>query len=80
MTQPFEEIEAVADEAKRWNTYLAVHTDNDAGTQRALEAGAMSIEHAHLITESTIKMIAKKWGVSEYANRRLSGTRALGLD
>ena len=56
----FEEIKAIADEAKRWNTYLAVHTYNDKGTQRALEAGAMSIEHAHLITEPTMKMIAEK--------------------
>ena len=56
----FEEIKAAADEAKRWNTYLAVHTYNDVATQRALEAGAMSIDHAHLITEPTIKMIAEK--------------------
>ena len=56
----FDEIKAIADEAKRWNTYLAVHTYNDKGTQRALEAGAMSIEHAHLITEPTMKMIAEK--------------------
>ncbi len=56
----FEELKAAADEAKRWNTYLAVHTYNDAGTQRALEAGAMSIEHAHLLTEPTVKLIAEK--------------------
>jgi imidazolonepropionase-like amidohydrolase len=28
----FDEIKAVADEAKRWNTYLAVHTYTDAAT------------------------------------------------
>ena len=56
----FEELKAAADEAKRWNTYLAVHTYNDAGTRRALEAGAMSIEHAHLLTEPTVKLIAEK--------------------
>lgn len=56
----FEEIKAVADEAKRWNTYLAVHTYNDTATQQSLQAGAMSIEHAHLITEDTVKMIADR--------------------
>jgi imidazolonepropionase-like amidohydrolase len=56
----FDEIKAAADEAKRWNTYLAVHTYNDKGTQLALEAGAMSIEHATIITEPTAKLIAEK--------------------
>lgn len=56
----FEEIKAAAEEAKRWNTYLAVHTYNDTATQRALEAGAMSIEHGNLLTESTIKMMKEK--------------------
>lgn len=56
----FEEIKAAADEAIRWNTYLAVHTYNDKATQLSLEAGAMSIEHATLLSEETIKMIAEK--------------------
>ncbi|WP_455389626.1 amidohydrolase family protein [Petrachloros mirabilis] len=56
----FDEIKAAADEAKRWNTYLAVHTYNDKGTQQAVEAGAMSIEHATIITEPTVKLIAEK--------------------
>jgi imidazolonepropionase-like amidohydrolase len=56
----FEEIKAAADEAKRWNTYLAVHCYNDEGVQRSLEAGAMSIEHATIITEPTMKMLVEK--------------------
>jgi len=56
----FDEIKAAADEAKRWNTYLAVHTYTDAATQEALKAGAMSIEHATLISDETVKMIVKK--------------------
>jgi len=56
----FDEIKAGADEAKRWNTYLAVHCYNDQGVQRSLEAGAMSIEHATLITEETMKLLVKK--------------------
>jgi len=54
------EIKAAADEARRWNTYLAVHTYNDAGTQNALNAGAMSIEHATIITEDTMKLLVSK--------------------
>ena len=56
----FDEIKAAADEAKRWNTYLAVHTYNDKGTRLALEAGAMSIEHGNLITEETMKLLVEK--------------------
>lgn len=56
----FDEIKAAADEAKRWNTYLAVHTYNDMATQQALKAGAMSIEHATLISEETMKLIVEK--------------------
>lgn len=56
----FEELKAAADEAKRWNTYLAVHAYTDRSIANALEAGAMSIEHANLITEPTMKLLAKK--------------------
>jgi len=56
----FDEIKAAADEAKRWNTYLAVHSYNEKGTRLALEAGAMSIEHANLMTEETMKLLVEK--------------------
>lgn len=56
----FDEIKAAADEAKRWNTYLAVHCYHDVGVQLSLEAGAMSIEHATIITEPTMKMLVDK--------------------
>ena len=56
----FEEIKAAAEEAKRWNTYLAVHTYNDKGTRLALEAGAMAIDHGNLMTEETMKLLVKK--------------------
>jgi len=55
-----EELRAAADEAKRWNTYLAVHAYTDRSIENALNAGAMSIEHANLITEATMKLLAKK--------------------
>ena len=44
----FEEIKAAADEAKRWNTYLAVHTYNDKGARAwHWKAGAMAIDHGN---------------------------------
>ncbi len=55
-----EEIKAAAEEAERWNSYLAVHTYTDAATRMAIEAGAKSIEHGNLITEDTVKLAAKK--------------------
>jgi imidazolonepropionase-like amidohydrolase len=55
----FEEIKAAADEAKRWNTYLAVHTYTDPGTQMAIKAGAKTLEHCNLITAETVKMAVK---------------------
>ncbi|WP_428687530.1 amidohydrolase family protein [Roseibium sp.] len=56
----FDEVKAAADEAKRWNTYLAVHTYTDHATQQALNAGAMSIEHATIITKQTMKLLVEK--------------------
>jgi len=56
----YEEIKAAADEARRWNTYLAVHSYNDEGTRLALEAGAMAVEHGNLMTEETMKLLAEK--------------------
>jgi len=55
----FDEVKAAADEAERWNTYLAVHTYTDAATQTAIKAGAKSLEHCNLISEKTVKMAVK---------------------
>nr|WP_319394500.1 amidohydrolase family protein [uncultured Desulfobacter sp.] len=55
----FDEVKAAADEAKRWNTYLAVHTYTDAATQIAIKAGAKTLEHCNLIGEETVKMAVK---------------------
>jgi imidazolonepropionase-like amidohydrolase len=52
----FDEVRAAAEEADRWNTYLAVHTYTDKSTQIAIEAGAKTLEHCNLITEETVKM------------------------
>lgn len=55
-----EEIAAAVGEAKRWNTYLAVHTYTDASTRTAIEAGAKSLEHCNLLEEGTVKLAAEK--------------------
>lgn len=55
-----EEVQAAADEAKRWNSYLSAHAYTDRAIENALNAGAMSIEHANLITESTMKLLVDK--------------------
>jgi len=55
-----EEVRAAAEEAKRWNTYLAVHTYTDMSTQIAINAGAKTLEHCNLCTEETIRMAVDK--------------------
>ncbi len=55
-----EETRAAVDAAADWNTYVATHTFTDDATQRALEAGVMSIEHGHLLSEKTLKLIERK--------------------
>lgn len=56
----FEEIKAIVDVAKTWNTYVAVHTFTDASTRQAIEAGVLSIEHGHLLSEETLELMAQK--------------------
>ena len=55
-----EEIATAAAEAKRWNTYLAVHTYTDLSTKTALEQGATSIEHGNLMSEATMELLVQK--------------------
>jgi imidazolonepropionase-like amidohydrolase len=56
----FEEMKAIVDVAKTWNTYVAVHAFTDASVRQAIEAGVQCIEHGHLLSEETIKLIAEK--------------------
>lgn len=60
MEYSFEEMKAAADEADRWNTYVAAHAYTDRATRVALEVGVKSIEHANLLTEDTMKLLVKK--------------------
>ena len=54
----FEEMKAIVDVAKTWNTYVAAHIFTDEAIQTAIRAGVKSIEHGNLIRDKkTLKMM-----------------------
>ena len=55
-----DEIRAAVQAAADFGTYVAVHAYNSEGVRRSLEAGVLSIEHANLIDEATMKLLVKK--------------------
>lgn len=54
------ELRASVDAAEDWGTYVMVHAYTPTSVQRALRAGARSIEHGHLVDEETVAIIAEK--------------------
>jgi imidazolonepropionase-like amidohydrolase len=54
------ELRAAVEAAEQWNTYVAVHAYTDAAVLNALEAGVKVIEHGHLLSEDTLKLLKKK--------------------
>ncbi len=54
------ELRAAVQAAADWGTYVAVHAYTPVAIRRAVEAGVRSIEHAHLIDEPTMKLIAER--------------------
>jgi len=67
----FEEMKAIVDVAKSWNTYVAIHVNTDAAIRQWVEAGALSIEHGFFIQDGTAKMMAEKgvwWSMQPMAN------------
>jgi imidazolonepropionase-like amidohydrolase len=59
-----EEIEAAVMAAEDYGTYVMVHAHNSVAIQRALNAGAKTVEHAMMADEETFKMIADKGAYS----------------
>ena len=55
-----EEMKAIVDEAHKAGVKVAAHATNDKTTRIAVEAGADSIEHAYIIMDDTLKMMAQK--------------------
>jgi imidazolonepropionase-like amidohydrolase len=56
----FEEMKAVVEVAKTWNTYIMVHVNTNEAVRQWVEAGAMSMEHGFFIDEDTARLMAKK--------------------
>ncbi|MCA0938465.1 amidohydrolase family protein [Salipiger pacificus] len=56
----FEEMKAIVDVAKNWNTYVAVHAIGEAAALQAIEAGALSVEHGHLLSADGLQMVKDK--------------------
>jgi len=54
------EVRAAVEIARDWNTYVTVHAYAPATVQRAVASGARCVEHAHLMDETTAKMMADK--------------------
>jgi len=56
----FEEMKAVVDVARTWNTYVMVHVNTNEAVRLWVEAGALSMEHGFFIDEETAKLMARK--------------------
>ena len=55
-----EETKAAVAAAADWNTYVSTHVFTDDAAQRAINAGVMSIEHGHLLTEKTLRLMKER--------------------
>lgn len=54
-----DEIKAAVLAAEDWGTYVMVHAYTDEAVNRAIDAGVKVIEHGQLISEDTVKRMAK---------------------
>ena len=59
-----DEIRAAVEEAAHYGAFVAVHAHGAEGAQRAIRAGARSVEHGSLLDEETIAMLADTGHVS----------------
>jgi imidazolonepropionase-like amidohydrolase len=55
-----DEIKAAVSAAQAWNTYVTVHAFTTRSVQMAIEAGVRCIEHAHLVDEATVQLMARE--------------------
>lgn len=51
------ELRAAVEAAAGWNTYVAVHAYTDTAVRNAVEAGVKVIEHGHMLSEDTLKLM-----------------------
>jgi len=54
-----DELDAAAQTAKAFGSYFMVHAYYDNAVSRAIDFGAKSIEHGHMMTEKSVKKMAK---------------------
>lgn len=54
-----EEVEAAVEIASDYGTYVAIHAYNDQSYKRSLDAGVRSFEHGFLVSEKTVKRMAR---------------------
>ena len=55
-----DDLRAGVSVARDWNTYVTVHAYAPNTVQRAINAGAACIEHAHLMDDGTARLMAEK--------------------
>jgi imidazolonepropionase-like amidohydrolase len=55
-----EELKAAVEATEDWGTYVTVHAFTDRAILKAISAGVRCIEHGHLMSESTLKLMAEK--------------------
>lgn len=55
-----DELRVAVSVAQDWNTYVTIHATGDHTVRRAIAAGVPCIEHAHLMSEETARMLADK--------------------
>ena len=56
----FEELEAIVDEATRFDMQVAAHAVGRDGIRNAVEAGVDTIEHGNLMSDDTLDILLKK--------------------
>ena len=54
-----EELRAIVEEARAWNTYVAVHSYTSRSTALAVECGVRTIEHGNLIDRAAAELMAE---------------------
>lgn len=55
-----DEVKAVVEEARNYNTYVASHVMTDEGIRAAVEVGVMCVEHGFFASEETLQFMKEK--------------------
>lgn len=66
-----DEMKAVVEVAKNWNTYVVIHANTDDAIKKWVKAGAMSVEHGFFIQDDTAKLMKEKgawWSMQPLGN------------